>query len=313
MRLGEAVSEVDVAGRRLRVGGDWLEWDELVFATGSQPFIPSLTGIERPQVFAFRTLADVKDILAIPGPAVVIGGGVLGVEVAAALRRHGGEVTLLHRGSGLMEPLTDAFAAEQLKQQLEARGIHCELESRIAAIVEQHVRLEDGRAFAASRVVLATGVRPDIRLAARSGVACQRGIIVDRRMATSLPGISAIGECCEIDGQTWGLVAPCLRQADVLVERLCGAPGEEFSWQDGGTRLKVTGIEFLAPANSGPASRTRSTAVGTPSIATTVACWFAMAGCTACCCWATVSMRRRLPRCSAAISLLQRSGFLTLL
>ena len=152
MRLGEAVSEVDVAGRRLRVGGDWLEWDELVFATGSQPFIPSLPGIERPQVFAFRTLADVKDILAIPGPAVVIGGGVLGVEVAAALRRHGGEVTLLHRGSGLMEPLTDAFAAEQLKQQLEARGIHCELESRIAAIDEQHVRLEDGRAFAAGRI-----------------------------------------------------------------------------------------------------------------------------------------------------------------
>ncbi|EML2246496.1 nitrite reductase large subunit NirB [Klebsiella aerogenes] len=246
VRLGEAVSEVDVAGRRLRVGGDWLVWDELVFATGSQPFIPSLPGIERPQVFAFRTLADVKDILAVPGPAVVIGGGVLGVEVAAALRRHGGEVTLLHRGSGLMEPLTDAFAAEQLKQQLEARGIHCELESRIAAIDEQHVRLEDGRAFAASRVVLATGVRPDIRLAARSGVACQRGIIVDRRMATSLPGISAIGECCEIDGQTWGLVAPCLRQADVLVERLCGVPGEEFSWQDGGTRLKVTGIEFFS-------------------------------------------------------------------
>ncbi|EPK6500060.1 nitrite reductase large subunit NirB [Klebsiella sp. CN_Kp073] len=246
VRLGEAVSEVDVAGRRLRVGGDWLGWDELVFATGSQPFIPSLPGIERPQVFAFRTQADVEGILAIPGPAVVIGGGVLGVEVAAALRRHGGEVTLLHRGSGLMEPLTDAFAAEQLKQQLEARGIHCELESRIAAIDEQHVRLEDGRAFAASRVVLATGVRPDIRLAARSGVACQRGIIVDRRMATSLPGISAIGECCEIDGQTWGLVAPCLRQADVLVERLCGAPGEEFSWQDGGTRLKVSGIEFFS-------------------------------------------------------------------
>ncbi|HGX9884522.1 TPA: FAD-dependent oxidoreductase, partial [Klebsiella pneumoniae] len=75
-----------------------LPWDELVFATGSRPFIPPLPGIDRPQVMPFRTLADVERILAIPGPAVVIGGGVLGVEAAAALRRHGGEVTLLHRG-----------------------------------------------------------------------------------------------------------------------------------------------------------------------------------------------------------------------
>lgn len=83
--------------------------DELVFATGSRPFIPPLPGIDRPQVMPFRTTADVERILAIPGPAVVIGGGVLGVEAAAALRRHGGEVTLLHRGSGLMAPLTDAL------------------------------------------------------------------------------------------------------------------------------------------------------------------------------------------------------------
>ncbi len=92
-----------------------LPWDELVFATGSRPFIPPLRGIDRPQVMPFRTLADVERILAIPGPAVVIGGGVLGVEAAAALRRHGGEVTLLHRGSRLMAPLTDAFAADELQ------------------------------------------------------------------------------------------------------------------------------------------------------------------------------------------------------
>ncbi|VFS42642.1 Rubredoxin-NAD(+) reductase [Serratia liquefaciens] len=77
-------------------------------------------------------------------------------------------------------------------------------------------------------------MQPDSRLAAQSGVLCQRGIVVDRQMASSLPGISAIGECCEIDGQTWGLVAPCLRQAEVLADRLCGAPGEGFVWQDAG-------------------------------------------------------------------------------
>ena len=246
LRSGEAVDEVDIQQRRLRIAETWLPWDELVFATGSRPFIPPLPGIDRPQVMPFRTLADVERILAIPGPAVVIGGGVLGVEAAAALRRHGGEVTLLHRGSGLMAPLTDAFAADELRQQLEARGIRCVLACRIAAIDADGVRLADGRVFRAARVVLATGVQPDSRLAAQSGVLCQRGIVVDRQMASSLPGISAIGECCEIDGQTWGLVAPCLRQAEVLADRLCGAPGEGFVWQDAGTRLKVTGIELFS-------------------------------------------------------------------
>ncbi|STT04485.1 putative nitrite reductase [Klebsiella pneumoniae] len=127
-----------------------------------------------------------------------------------------------------MAPLTDAFAADELRQQLEARGIRCVLACRIAAIDADGVRLADGRVFRAARVVLATGVQPDSRLAAQSGVLCQRGIVVDRQMASSLPGISAIGECCEIDGQTWGLVAPCLRQAEVLADRLCGAPGEGF-------------------------------------------------------------------------------------
>lgn len=175
LRSGEAVDEVDIQQRQLRIAETWLPWDELVFATGSRPFIPPLPGIDRPQVMPFRTLADVERILAIPGPAVVIGGGVLGVEAAAALRRHGGEVTLLHRGSGLMAPLTDAFAADELRQQLEARGIRCVLECSIAAIDADGVRLADGRVFRAARVVLATGVQPDSRLAAQSGVLCQRG------------------------------------------------------------------------------------------------------------------------------------------
>lgn len=124
-----------------------------------------------------------------------------------------------------MEQQTDAFAGQQLQSQLEARGIGCVVACRIAAIRERDVVLEDGRTFAASRVVLATGVRPNIELAQRSGLECRRGIVVDRQMATALPGVSAIGECCEIDGRTWGLVAPCLRQAEVLAARLCATPG----------------------------------------------------------------------------------------
>lgn len=103
-----------------------------------------------------------------------------------------------------MEQQIDAFAGEQLQMLLAERGIRCVMESRIAAIDAHQVRLEDGRAFAASRVVLATGVQPNKRLAERSGLACARGILVDRQLATAQPGVSAIGECCEIDGRTWG-------------------------------------------------------------------------------------------------------------
>ncbi|MFK3707117.1 nitrite reductase large subunit NirB [Klebsiella sp. NPDC088457] len=246
VRLGESAREVDVEARTLRTTRGELRWDELIFATGSQAFIPPLPGAELPHVYGFRTFSDVAAILATGGPAVVIGGGVLGVEAAAALQRQGDKVTLLHRGGWLMEQQTDEFAGQQLRQQLAERGIECVTGCTIAAIREHDVVLEDGRTFAARRVVLATGVRPHIQLAQRSGIACRRGIIVDRQMATALPGISAIGECCEIDGQTWGLVAPCLRQAEVLAGRLCGTPDEDFSWQDSGTRLKVTGIALFS-------------------------------------------------------------------
>lgn len=215
-----------------------------MFATGSRPFIPPLPGIDRPQVMPFRTTADVERILAIPGPAVVIGGGVLGVEAAAALRRHGGEVTLLHRGSGLMAPLTDAFAADELRQQLEARGIRCVLECRIAAIDADGVRLADRRVFRAARVVLATGVQPDSRLAAQSGVLCQRGSWSTVRWPPRCRGSAPSANVAKLTARHGGWWLPaCVRPRCWRIA--CAAPRRSV-WQDAGTRLKVTGIELFS-------------------------------------------------------------------
>lgn len=243
---GERVLAVDHAARTLQTDQRQLCWDELVFATGSQPFIPPIPGHARPHVFAFRTLADVNAMLATRGPVVVLGGGVLGVEAAAAFARRGDSVTLVHRADRLMEQQLDRQAGELLAAHLRARGIVCELNSGITSINAASVTLTDGRTVPASRVVIATGVKPNTSLAQASGIACQRGIVVDRQLRTALPGISALGECCEIDGQTWGLVAPCLQQADVLAARLCGEPGDDFAWHDSGTRLKVTGIDLFS-------------------------------------------------------------------
>jgi len=243
---GERVTAVDLAAREIRTQQRCVSWDELVFATGSQPFIPPVTGCDGANVFTFRTLNDVNAILAATGPVVVLGGGVLGVEAAAALRQSCDNVTIVHRGPWLMEQQLDPQTGVLLEQALSERGIHCELASGITDITSHTVTLTSGRTLDATRVVLATGVLPNASLAKASGLVCVKGIVVDRLMQTSHPGVSAIGECSEIDGQTWGLVAPCLAQAEILAARLAGETCATFTPCDSGLRLKVTGIELFS-------------------------------------------------------------------
>ena len=243
---GERVLAVNIAARVVQTDARYLGWDELVFATGSQPFVPPIPGVHQPHVFTFRTRADVNAILATPGPAVVLGGGVLGVEAAAALGRLSDNVTLVHRGEWLMEQQLDRQAGLLLEQALRERGIACELGDGIAEIYPRHVRLGSGRELPAGRILLATGVTPRIALARASGVPCGRGILVDDRLRTGIGSVSALGECCEINGQTWGLVAPCLAQAEVLAARLAGEETAPFVPTRSGMRLKVSGIDLYS-------------------------------------------------------------------
>ncbi|TCW48239.1 nitrite reductase (NADH) large subunit [Phytobacter diazotrophicus] len=243
---GETVTQVDVSARRVITTQRELTWDELVFATGSTPFIPPVPGHDLPHVHGFRRISDVQAILAGSGPVVVLGGGVLGVEAAAGLRRHGDNVTLVNRGEWLMEQQLDAQAGGLLAAHLRERGIDCELSASIRCITPDSVTLTNGRVLSAGRVVMTTGVRPAITLAQASGIPCARGIVVDGQLRSAVAGVSALGECCEIAGQTWGLVAPCLQQAEILAARLLGTPEADFHWQAGGLRLKVTGIDLFS-------------------------------------------------------------------
>ena len=255
---GERVEEVDIASGWLRTSARMLSWDELVFATGSAPFIPPVDGHDQPHVRGFRTLADVEAILAMSGPAVVLGGGLLGVEAAAALKNQGAQVTLVHRHPWLMEQQLDEQAGALLAAHLRERGIDCRLASGIAHIGAQSVTLVDGNLIAAGRVVMATGVRPNIALAQQAGLMCNRAIVVDGQLRASYPSVSAVGECCEHNGQLWGLVAPCLQQADVLAARLAGQPVGDFHYQQSGTRLKVTGIDLFSLGEIAPTPHTRT-------------------------------------------------------
>ncbi|ROH76572.1 MULTISPECIES: nitrite reductase large subunit NirB [Lonsdalea] len=251
---GVAVTEICRETRTLKAGNLTLSYDHLAIATGSRPFMPPLPGAELASIYGFRSQQDVDGILNgqyAGQPAVVIGGGVLGIEAAAGLALRGMTVTLLHRGPHLMDQQLDAFAAGLLRDSLSARGIHTLLQAKTVSYIGdasghvQAVMLDDGRAIPAERVVVAAGVRPNISLALAAGLRCDRGIVVSSEMQTSDPHISAIGECCQPGTLTPGLVAPCWQQAETLAARLAGVSSSSPAMSNVPLRLKVTGLNLF--------------------------------------------------------------------
>lgn len=256
---GEAVQSVDIARHRLTTDRRTLSWDKLVFATGSSPSMPDIEGIGRPHVSGFRTLDDVEQMLSDHGPVAVLGGGLVGIEAAAALRLRGREVALIHRNPWLMDRQLDRQAGELLCDSLQQRGIRCYPGSGIMVINSDTVTLSGGQQLNAQRVIIATGVTPETTVARAAGLVCQRGIVVNGQLQTAQPDVYALGECCEINGESFGLLAPCLLQADILAHRLAGQPLNDFHSQDNGVRLKVTGIDVFSAGDIGEQGQTSLT------------------------------------------------------
>ncbi|WP_416357929.1 nitrite reductase large subunit NirB [Aureimonas phyllosphaerae] len=228
-------------------------YDHLVIATGSTPFIPPVPGHTLPGVLAYRDLDDVDAMILAAqsnAKAVVIGGGLLGLEAAAGLRAQGLEVTVLHLMPTLMERQLDPAAGFLLQRALEKRGIEVICNANTDEVLGtervEGVRLKDGRVIPASLVVMAVGIRPSAGLAKDAGLAVGRGIHVDDQLVTSDESISALGECVELDGRVYGLVAPLYQMAEVAARRLAGQPGEGFRHSDTPTKLKVTGINLYS-------------------------------------------------------------------
>jgi nitrite reductase (NADH) large subunit len=232
--------------------GRTVGYDRLLIATGSDPFIIPVPGKDLPGVISFRDMKDVDAMLAAAdagGDAVVIGGGLLGLEAAHGLSLRGMKVTVIHLMPTLMERQLDEAAGWLLKTELERRGQTILTGADTAAIVGdgkvEGVALKDGRTIPASLVVMAVGIRPATALAREAGVAVGRGIHVDDHMVTSDPAILAVGECVEHDGQVYGLVAPlwdmCRALADGLVAQPSGYRGSVTS-----TKLTVSGIDVFS-------------------------------------------------------------------
>ncbi len=256
LRMGVAVTRIDRARREVHGSDGSVErYDRLVLATGSRPFILPLPGADARGVVAFRDLADVETMLAhaqTGRPAVVIGGGLLGLEAANGLAARGMAVTVVHLAPWLMEKQLDEPAARLLEKHLAARGIAFRLGAQTAALETQAgavraVRLASGEQLPADLVVMAVGIRPDTRLAEAAGLAVERGVRVHDTMQTLTdPRIYAIGECVNHRGTSYGLVAPLFEQAKVCANHLAEWGIARYPGSVTATRLKVTGIDLFS-------------------------------------------------------------------
>jgi nitrite reductase (NADH) large subunit len=249
---GLACRSLDPLERRVTLtGGASLTFDRLVLATGSTAVRLPIPGCELAGVVTFRDLGDAAHLgRTRPGmPAVVIGGGLLGVEAAHGLARRGARVTLLHLMPRLMERQLDARSAALLAAALRGKGIEVVLEAQTAAIAGTaralDIRLRDGRSYPAEMVVMAVGIRPATALARTGGLKIGRGVKVDDGLQTSVPGIYAIGECAEHRGTCCGLLEPAYEQAEALARLFAGLPARYASGVTG-TALKVSGVPVVS-------------------------------------------------------------------
>jgi nitrite reductase (NADH) large subunit len=251
---GHKVVAIDRAARTITSDhGATATYDKLVIATGSVPFILPVPGNNLPGVLTYRDLDDVNAMLLAAqsrAKVVVIGGGLLGLEAAAGLQMRGMDVTVLHLMPTLMERQLDAAAGRLLESALKERGIKVMTNANTKAIrgarKVEGVELADGTVVPATLVVMAAGIRPNAGLAKAAGLTVKRGIVVDALMRTSDPDILALGECAEIDGHTYGLVAPLYEMAKVAAATLADHETRGFVHSDTPTKLKVTGIDLFS-------------------------------------------------------------------
>jgi nitrite reductase (NADH) large subunit len=251
---GATVTGIDRAAKTVTSArGVTVPYDKLIIATGSQPIVIPVPGHKLAGVLSYRDLDDVQAMLIAAksrGKAIVIGGGLLGLEAAVGLKEQGMDVTVLHLMPTLMERQLDPTSGHLLQKAIEARGIKVITKANTKAILgEKRVEalvLEDGTNLPCDLIVMAVGIRPNAQLAKDAGLDVNRGIKVAADMRTSDPDIYAVGECAEADGQVFGLVAPLYEMATVIAAQLTGDDTAAFKASVTATKLKVTGINLFS-------------------------------------------------------------------
>ena len=272
LHAGKRVEKIDLHHRMVTAAGGQSErYDTLIIATGSSPVIPPLAnvrdehGVFKQGVFVFRTLDDCERIMRCAETArraVVIGGGLLGLEAARGLLNWGLETHVVHLMPHLMETQLDTGAGDVLRRQFEQMGLFTHLATRTTAILGNgHVKgleFADGAPLECDLVVIAAGIRPNAKLAADAGLKVNRGIVVGDDLGcfagdTPAPGVFAVGECAEHRGRVYGLVAPLWEQTARLADRLSGRnPDAVYLGSSVSTKLKVMGVDLAVMGDKDP-------------------------------------------------------------
>jgi nitrite reductase (NADH) large subunit len=254
LRLGTRISSIDPIAKTVTGDdGSVTPFDKLLLATGSSPLIPPIEGTKKPGVYVFRNLDDTRSLLdrARQGArAVVIGGGLLGLEAARGLQVRGCEVTVVHLMDTLMERQLDSIGGGYLKSKMECLSVKVLLSHSTTAILgdtkAEGVQFKDGSQIPADFVVIAAGIRPNVELARTAGLQVNRGVVVNDFLETSHPDIFAVGECVEHSGIVYGLVAPLLEQGKVLAATLTGNKGPRYQGTVPAAKLKIMGVDVFS-------------------------------------------------------------------
>ena len=255
LHAGRPAATIDRAARTvLTADGLSVPYDRLILANGSDPIRLPLPGADLKGVVTFRDLDDVNAMVEAAdagGEAVVIGGGLLGLEAAYGLARRGMKASVVHLADVLMERQLDSAAGYLLTEALSARGVETHLAAQSEEILGQDgkvagLKLKDGRVLPCSLLVMAVGIRPNTALAKAAGLAVGRGVVVDDQMRTSDPHIFAVGECAEHRGVAYGLVAPIWDMCRTLAAALAGDEAAAYEGSVLSTRLKVSGVDVFS-------------------------------------------------------------------
>ena len=253
-RLGVRVENIDPS-RCVVVDAEGAEtsYDRLILATGSSAFIPPINGVDKKNVHVFRTLDDTRALLEKSRPgckAVVLGGGLLGLEAARGLQVQGCDVTVVHLMETLMERQLDSLGGSYLRRKMETLGVRVMLGKQTQAFLGngkvEGLQFSCGEQVEADLVIVAAGIRPNAELGRKAGVEVRRGIVVNDYMETSDPHILAVGECTEHNGQVFGLVAPLLEQGKVLAATVTGNRGPVFTGASPAAKFKIMGVDVFS-------------------------------------------------------------------
>ena len=258
LHLNKKIDKIDRRARTVHAeDGTVAAYDRLLLATGSTPLMLPVPGADLNGVVSFRDIHDVDAMIEASKHyrhAVVIGGGLLGLEAANGLKQRGMDVTVVHLGAWLMERQLDRSAARLLQKSLEAKGLKFMLERHTEQLIGKDgrvsaVRFKDGAQIPADLVVMAVGIRPNAALAESAGIHCHRGIVVNDTLQTYDPRIYAIGECIAHRGTAYGLVAPLFEMAKVCANHLAEMGIGRYTGSVTSTKLKVTGIDLFSAGN----------------------------------------------------------------